>query len=163
MTGKSCSKGALRRKRQFQQKVIVYLGVYCEGVSSLVIFESDTLDHDQDIKEVLPVALKYANDMFGDDWIFQQDGAKANIHEKWQESCANNFPSFIDKDHWPPNSSNSITVFATKSHKWNIWISKKTRVVPLKRAVKEDFVFESCLSWTNRLYWMSQDKRNSLQ
>ena len=75
MGGKSCSKGDIRRKRKFGQKVMVWLGVYCKGVSPLVIFESDTLDHDRYIKKMLPVALKYANDVFGDDWIFQQDGA----------------------------------------------------------------------------------------
>ena len=51
----------------FPQKVIVWLGVCCKGVSPLVIFESDTLDHDRYIKEVLPVALKYGNAVFGDD------------------------------------------------------------------------------------------------
>ena len=42
--------------------------------------------------------------MFGDDWTFQQDDAKAHVHEKSKEWCGKNFPSFIDKDHWPPNS-----------------------------------------------------------
>ena len=105
MDDKSCSKGGLRRKREFPQRVMVWLGIYSKGVSPLVIFESDTLDHDRYIKEVLPVALKYGNDMFGDDWTFQQDGAKPHIHEKSQEWCAKNCPSFIDWDHWPPNSS----------------------------------------------------------
>ena len=64
---------------------MVWLGVCSEGVSSLVIFESDTLDHDWYIKKVLPIALKYGNVMFVDDWTFQQDDAKAHIHEKSQE------------------------------------------------------------------------------
>ena len=104
MGGKSCSKGGIRGKRKFAQKVMVWLRVCCKGVSPLVIFESDTLDHDRYIKKVLPVDVKYDNDMFVDDWTFQQDGAKAHIHEKSQEQCAKNFPSFIDKDHWLPNS-----------------------------------------------------------
>ena len=99
MSGKSCSKGALRRKRKFPQKVMVWLGVCSKDVYPLVIFESDTLDHDRYIKGVLLVALKYGNDMFGDDWTFEQDGAKAHIHEKSQEWCAKNFLSLIDKDH----------------------------------------------------------------
>ena len=69
-----------------------------------MILESDTLDHDQYIKEVLSVALKYGTDMFGDDWTFQQDGTKPHIHEKSQEWCAKNFLLFIGKDHWLPNS-----------------------------------------------------------
>ena len=56
------------------------------------------------IKEVLIVSLKYGNDMIGDDWTFQQDGAKAHIHEKSQKCCAKNFIALIGKDHWPPNS-----------------------------------------------------------
>ena len=85
MGGKSCSKGGLRRKRKFPQKVMVWLGVCCNGVSPLVIFESYTLDHDRYIKKALPVALKCGNHMFGDDWTSQQDGARPHIHEKSQE------------------------------------------------------------------------------
>ena len=51
----------------------------------LVIFEDGTIDHDRYIKEVLPVALKFGNDMFGTDWTFQQDSAKSHIHAKSQE------------------------------------------------------------------------------
>ena len=172
MGGKSCSKGSIRRKRKFPQKVMVWLGVCSEDVPPLVIFESDTLDHDRYIKEVLPVALKYGNDMFGNDWTFQQDGAKAHIHEKSQECCAKNFPSFIDKDHWPPNSPDlnpldyCVWNEIAPVSKWNAVTSKKTLIVALKRAVKKisnDVVFESCLSWTNRLYRMSQDKGNYLK
>ena len=172
MGGKSCSKDGLRRNCKFAQKAMVWLGVCRKGVSSVVIFESDTLDHDRDIKEVLPVALKYGNDMFGDDWIFQQDGAKTYIHEKSQECCAKNFPSFIDKDHWPPNSPdlNPFDYYVwheiAQVIKWNAATSKTILIVALKRAVKKisnDVVFESCLSWIHRLYRMSQDKGNYLK
>jgi transposase len=97
-------KGGTRQKRKFPQKVMVWLGICSKGVSPLVIFENGTVDHDRYIKEVLPVALKFGNDMFGNDWTFQQDGAKSHTHAKSQEWCAKHFPSFIDKDHWPPNS-----------------------------------------------------------
>ena len=54
---------------------------------------------------MLLVALKYGNEVFGEKWIFQQDSA-ANLHRHHfaQEWCRDNFPSFIDKDRWPPNS-----------------------------------------------------------
>ena len=90
MGDKSCSKGGLRRKRKFPLKVMVWLGVCSKSVSPLMIFGNDTLDHDQYIKEVLPVAPKYANDMFGDDWTFQQDRAKTYIYGKSPERCAKN-------------------------------------------------------------------------
>ena len=108
-----------------------------------MIFESDTIDHDRYIKEVLPVTLKYGNDMFGDDWTFQQDGTKAHIHEKSQECCVRNFHPFIDKDYWPPNSPdlNPMDYCDWKEIaqviKWNAVTSKKTLIVTLKRVVKK--------------------------
>ena len=65
------AKGGIRRKWKFPQKVMVWLGICSKGGSPLVISESDTLNHDRYIKEVLPVVLKYGNDMFGDGWTLQ--------------------------------------------------------------------------------------------
>ena len=78
---------------------MVWLGVCSKGVSPLVIFDEDTVDHARYIKEVLPVALKHGNYVFGNDWTFQQDGAKPHIHQLTQQWCHDNFPGFIDKDH----------------------------------------------------------------
>ena len=87
---------------------MVWLGVCSKGVSPLVIFEQGsffyyafnqgTVDHDRYIKEVLPVALKYGNYVFGNNWTFQQDGAKPHVHRLTQQWCHDNFPGFIDKD-----------------------------------------------------------------
>ncbi len=97
-------KGGTRQKRKYPQKVMVWLGVCSKGVSPLLIFENGTVDDDRYIKEVLPVALKFGNDMFGNHWTLQQDVAKPHIHAKSQEWCTKHFPSFIGKDHWAPNS-----------------------------------------------------------
>ena len=78
---------------------MIWLGVYSKGVSSLVIFEDGTMDHDRYIKEVLPVAPKFGKDIFGTDWTFQQDSAKAYIHTKSQEWCVKHLPCFMDKDY----------------------------------------------------------------
>ena len=98
-------KGGIRQIRKFQQKVMVWLGACSKGLSPLVIFENGTVDHNHYINEVFPVALKYGNSIFGNDWTFQQDGANAHFHEKSKKWYANNFPSFIQRSHWPPNSS----------------------------------------------------------
>ena len=78
------NKGGIRRKRKFPQKVMVWLEVCSKSVSLLVIFERSTLDHDRYIRDALPIALKYGNDTFGDNWTFQQDGAKLHIRAKLQ-------------------------------------------------------------------------------
>ena len=65
-------------KRKFPQKVMVRLGACSKGISPLVIFQEGTVDHAGYIMEVLPVALKYGNKVFGNDWTFQQDGATSH-------------------------------------------------------------------------------------
>ena len=165
-------KGGTRQKRKFPQKIMVWLGVGSKGVSPLVIFEKETVDYDRYIKEVLPVALKFGNDTFGSDWTFQQDGAKPHTHVKSQEWCANNFPSFIDKDPWPPNSPGlhpldyCIWNEFAQLVQWGTVTSKKTLIIALKRAVREisqDVVTESCASWTDRLRRLSQDEGNYIR
>ncbi|CAF2085100.1 unnamed protein product, partial [Rotaria magnacalcarata] len=73
--------------------------VCSEGVTRLVILDNGTVNHQQYIDEVLPVALKYGNNVFGDDWMFQQDSAKPHTHKLSQEWCNDHFPELIDKDH----------------------------------------------------------------
>ncbi|CAF5119622.1 unnamed protein product, partial [Rotaria sp. Silwood1] len=97
-------KDGIHQKKKFPVKVMVWLGVCSKGVSPLVNFEQGTVDHDRYIKELLPVALKYGNHVFGNDWTFQQDGARPYTHHLTQQWCHDNFPVFIEKDHWPPTS-----------------------------------------------------------
>jgi hypothetical protein len=156
----------VKPQRKFPQKVMVWLGVCSKGVSPIVIFEKGTLDHDRYIRDVLPVALRYGNQVFGSQWMFQQDGAMPHAHRETQEWCANNFPAFIDKDHWPPNSPDlnpldyCIWDELARAIKWNKITSKKTLIGQIKLAAKKirpEVVLESCTSWTNRLYQMSQN------
>ena len=53
-----------------------------------MIFDEGSVDQSCYIKNVLPVALKYGNEVFGDNWIFQQDGANPNRHHLTQEWCS---------------------------------------------------------------------------
>ena len=73
-------------------------------VTPLIIFDNDSIDHARYIEEMLPVALKYGNKVLGSQSTFQQDVAKPHIPHLTQRWRQDHFPSFIDKDHWPPNS-----------------------------------------------------------
>ena len=86
---------------------MVWLAVWSENVASFVLFEKGTLDHHRYIKEVLPVALRYGNSKFGNNWTFQQDNGTPHTHQETEDWCSQHFPSFIDKDEWPANSPNS--------------------------------------------------------
>ncbi len=122
---------------------MVWLSVYSKGISPLVIFDQGTVDHDRYIRKVLTVALKYGNHVFRNDWTFQQDGARPHIHRLTQQWCHDNFPSFIDKGHWPPNSPDlnpldyCIWNEFVKVIDWNRATSKATLIQELKRTVKK--------------------------
>ena len=97
-----------------------------------------------------------------------EDGAKPHTHASTQEWCPMNFASFIDKDHWPPNSPDlnpldySIWDEFAQQINWAKVKSKKTLIDELKRSVKrirDSVVLES---WTNRLYRLSENKGNYL-
>ncbi len=83
-----------------------------------------------------------------------------------QQWSRNNFPSFIDKDEWLPNSSDlnplDYTIWDELAQviNWDRVTSKTTLIEQLKRAVKkirQEVGFESCSSWTNRFYRVSEN------
>ena len=102
----------------------------------------------------------------------QPDSAKAYIHAKSQEWCAKHSSCFIDKDHWFPTSPDlnmlDYSIWDELAHQvnWDAATSKTTLTSELKRAVRKvslDVVLESCSSWINRLYQLSQSKESYLQ
>ena len=80
-------KGDIKQRRNFPWKVLVWLRAYSKGITALVILDEGTVDHTVYIKKVLPLPLKYGNETFGRDWIFQEDGAKPHSHHLTAEWC----------------------------------------------------------------------------
>lgn len=71
-----------------------------------------------------------------------------------------NFPSFIDKDHWPPNSPDlnpldyCIWDEFAEAIAWDQVTSKEDLIRELKRAVKKirkNVILQCCSAWTARL------------
>jgi hypothetical protein len=60
-------KGGIKQVRKFPQKVMFWLGVCSKGVTPLVILDKGTVDHAVYIEKVLPAALKYENQVFGNE------------------------------------------------------------------------------------------------
>ncbi|CAM4951986.1 unnamed protein product [Rotaria socialis] len=134
--------GVIKQKRKFPQKVMVWLSACSKVVTPLVILDEGTVDHAVYIEKVLPVALKYGNQVFGSDWVFQQDGAKPHSHHLTQQWCRDNFPSFIIKDRWPPNSPDlspldySIWDELVNTINWNKVQSETTLIQQIKSSFK---------------------------
>ena len=138
----------------------------------MVFLDEGTVDHIVYIKKVLPDTLKYGDRTFARHWIFQQDGFRPHFHHSIQQWCRNNFPSFIDNDCWLPNRRNwnpldySIWGELVNTINWNKVKSKITVIQKLKSSfknIREAIIFQSCASWTNRLYRMCQNDGNYLR
>ena len=97
-----------RDKNLPKEKMMVWLKCLCssKGLTPLLILDENTVDHSCYIKNVLAVAFKYGNEVFGDKWIFRQDGENPHCDHLTQEWCQDNSSLLIDKNHWPRNSSN---------------------------------------------------------
>ena len=113
------------------------------GVAPVVLFEKVTLGHHRYMKEVLPVALRYGNSKFGNNWTFQRDNETPYTHQERQEWCSQHFPSFINKDTWTENSPDlnpldySSWDELTKIINWDNVTSKSSLISELKRSVKK--------------------------
>lgn len=70
--------GGIKRKQNFSQKVMVSLRTCSEGVARLVILDEGAINHAVCIEKGLSVVLKYGNQIFSSDWVFQQNGAKSH-------------------------------------------------------------------------------------
>lgn len=154
-------KGGVHQKRKFPQGIMVWLAASTEGLSPLVIMKKGTVNQDRYIKEILPVAKKYGDKVFGNNWTYQQDGATCHTGPKSIKWCQENLPNFIGKDHWPANSPDlnpldySVWNEFVRAINWNKVSSQTTLEKELKAAVKRinvENVSASCRNWYTRLY-----------
>ena len=76
--------GVVKQRRQFPQKVMVWLPVSSKDLSLMLSFKEGTIDHHRYITEILSVALKYGNQTLASHWSCEQDAAKPDIHHLTQ-------------------------------------------------------------------------------
>ena len=56
-----------------------WVGICSKDVMPLIILDEGTVDSTVDIEKMIPVALKYGNQVFGSNWVFQQDSAQPQL------------------------------------------------------------------------------------
>ncbi|KAL4500781.1 hypothetical protein ABPG72_020015 [Tetrahymena utriculariae] len=153
-------KGGIFQKQKFPQKVMVWIGVSSRGLSPLVFLPKGGINSQIYIDQVLPVSKKFGDDNLGEDWIYQQDGATCHTSEQTQNWCYDNFPNFIPKDKWPPNSPDlnpldySVWNEIVNSMKWNKVYSITTLKQQIKAAVKSisnETILHICQNWYKRV------------
>ena len=149
---------ALNRDESTYPQVMVWLGACSMGITPLVIFNEGIVDHAVFIEKVLPIALKYVNEVLGSD--------KPHLHYLTRWWCRYNFPIFINSENWPPNNPDlNLLDCSTWDELVNVIncdrVKSKTALIQqiklLHKRVRESVVIESCVSWTNKLYHMYQN------
>ena len=58
--------------------MMIWLGLCYNSVTSPVIIEKGSINHQRYIDEILPIAFRDGQKLMGNEFIFQQDGAPAN-------------------------------------------------------------------------------------
>ncbi|CAM4789569.1 unnamed protein product [Rotaria magnacalcarata] len=164
-------KGAVHRKTKFPTGVMVWLGVCYEGITRPVIIENGTIDTNQYIADILPVALKDGKQMLGNEFIFQQDGATPHTAKETQQWCKIHFFDFWSKDRWPPNSPDlnpldyCVWNELCQHMNWSHVVDKQALINEIKQGAKKiqiEVVRRSVTSWTNRIYKMLENEGNYL-
>ena len=111
---------------------MVWLRACTKGVSPVVVFNEATVDHARYIKEMLPVALKFGEKVFGNDGVFQQDDAKPrpHPHPQTQSTVQNISSSLISKVFcWPIQRTRQT--FGTH------WFCHDFAQIPIVRTAKD--------------------------
>ena len=151
---------------------MVWLGVCANGVSKVVFLESGTVNQDTYINEVLPVAKKFGNKQFGNDWCFEQDGARAHTAARSQNWCRENLPNFIEKDRWPANSPDlnpldySIWNEIVQGMNWDKVECKeslKAQILLSVKKIRPQVVLDSCSSFYTRIRSLVQSDGSYLR
>jgi hypothetical protein len=91
---------------KFPLSIMVWVGLTENGsTGAYFIPKGKTLDAEFYCRRILPFAKRKGNELFGTrEWVFQQDGATAHTSNRAQGWCERNLNSFLEKNHWPPNS-----------------------------------------------------------
>ena len=65
------------------------------------------MDHRRYIDDILPEALKYGNEGFGDNWTFEQDGTKPHAHSLNSRMVPHEFSTFHQQRSLAPKLTRS--------------------------------------------------------
>lgn len=150
-------------RRQGAASLMVWAAVTADGKSPLVFVDKGVkLNQENYRTSILESALlPWAQNHFKNRrWSFQQDSAPAHGAKKTQEWLAENVPSFISKEEWPPSSPDLNPMdFAI----WSILENKvsathHTSLEALNKKLKKEWdkipqrvIHDSCQAFSKRL------------
>ena len=70
---------------------MLWLDVFSKEVTPFIIVAQEIVDHEEYIRNVLTIPLKYGKKDLWKHWTFQQDGAKPHVHHLTQNGAGTTF------------------------------------------------------------------------
>ena len=95
----------IKQRAKFSRRVMVSAGMCHSGKGRLhFVPEKAKINAPYYTGELLPLLIEDCQQLMGDNFIFQQDGAPAHTAHLAQDWLESHCQDFIRKDAWPPNS-----------------------------------------------------------
>jgi len=129
-----------RPEHKFPFKVMVWIGVTFSGLTQLVILpQKTTFDSDFYVEKVLPIVKRDGIQLIGENFIFQQDGAKPHTSGQTMEAIEKLGFSIIAPEKWPPNSPdlNPLDYFFWNEVEVHLKTKKFNNIAQLTQKIKE--------------------------
>jgi inhibitor of nuclear factor kappa-B kinase subunit alpha len=99
------SERLLVQRAKFSARVMVSAGVCFNGKGRLhFVPEKAKINAAYYTDHLLPLLVQDCNNLLGNDFVFQQDGAPAHSSHQAQDWLELHCSDFLRKDEWPPNS-----------------------------------------------------------
>lgn len=125
----------VRQRAKFSVQCMVSAGVCYSGKGHLhFVPEKAKVNTECYMTQLLPGLLQDCNELLGEDFTFQQDGAPAHSAQRTQEFLQLNCPDFINKSDWPPNSPDLNPL---DFHIWGVMLDKYHKHQPKPQNIKE--------------------------
>lgn len=130
----NCSRLLVQRAK-FSARIMVSAGVCHGGKGQLhFVHEKAKINSEYYINDMLPKLKEDCVNLLGNNYVFQQDGAPAHTSGVTQKWIKENFPDFIAKDQWPPNSPDLNPL---DYHVWGAMLERYQAVSPKPKNKQE--------------------------
>src|SRR6218665_458426 len=122
-------------REKFAPHVMVSAGVCFDGKGRLhFVDEKAKVNAEYYVGCLLPELIADCKRLLPAGFIFQQDGAPAHTAFLAQDWLNLNCPGFIEKDQWPPNSSDLYPLYY---HMWVAMMEKCHNLRPKPKTIRE--------------------------
>ena len=97
--------GGLREEHKYPMSVMVWCGITWNGATKVVVLPPKTSFNEHFYSQkVIPIIKSDGLRLIGNDFMFQQDGARPHMSKMSENAFEKEDISLLKNNEWPPNS-----------------------------------------------------------